>query len=441
MIAHIYKHKRKAGGKTVVSRTYRGRYRLDGDFAMTEVTLGTGDKQVAEKKLREIVKEKEQERAGIIAPRLQRTSAVKPLNEHLSDFLGDLKIQGRNKDYMNRVHSRSMRLFGECGWRYFKDVTSDSFVFWRSKQVDAAPKTLNEYLNAVNALINWCVKNGRASANPLSSVGKVEIRGKQQRRRAFTDEELNRLVAVAPERRGFYLTAAYTGLRLNELKQLVVLDVVLDGDNPHFKVRSSTTKNKKDAFVPIHSGLVEELRTLVSGKAAGELVFKISSGINAIFNRDLKAAAVDKFDALDRKVDIHALRYTFATKLARSGVSQRLAQELMRHSDPKLTAQIYTDVTQLPTVGAVESLAWNVAKENAKLGECTHIDTQRLDFMGHRPSLSDTNGRVGSVSQVTDSELDNPVLAASVASGQMAERGGFEPPVVFLPHTLSKRAP
>lgn len=42
-----------------------------------------------------------------------------------------------------------------------------------------------------------------------------------------------------------------------------------------------------------------------------------------------------------------ALRYTFETKLTHSGTSQRLTQELMRHSNPQLTAKIYTDVSQL----------------------------------------------------------------------------------------------
>jgi integrase len=46
---------------------------------------------------------------------------------------------------------------------------------------------------------------------------------------------------------------------------------------------------------------------------------------------------------MGRKLDFHALRYTFATKLAKGVASQRLTQELMRHSDPKLTAKIYTD--------------------------------------------------------------------------------------------------
>jgi len=428
MIIHVYKHKRKVDGKTITSRTYRGRYRLDGEFAVTEVALGTGDKQVAEKKLREIVKEKEQERAGIIAPKLQLVSAKKRLEDHLSDFLGDLEIQGRNVDYVNRIRFRTQRLFKECGWLYFKDVTPDSFVSWRSKQKSSAPKTLNEYLNAINVLINWCVKNGRTQTNSLVSVSKVEIRGKQQKRRAFKDGELDRLVTFAPERRVLYLTAAYTGLRLNELKQLVVLDAFLDEGNPHFKVRSSTTKNKKDACMPIHPNLVEEIRELVKEKESGDTIFEISSNSDAVFNRDLENAGIDKFDVLGRKVDFHALRYTFATKLARSGVSQRLAQELMRHSDPKLTAQIYTDASQLPTVGAIESLEWGKADPTASK-ECTQIDTQNLDSEGLLPSSDDATEGELITSQVACNEADSPDLTGSVTKWRMVPRGGIEPPL------------
>ncbi len=92
MISHVYKPKRKnKAGKTVSARLYRGRYRLDGDFATIEIPLGTDDKQVAEKKLAQIIAEKERERAGIIAPKAQRTAAQKRLEEHLADFIADLK--------------------------------------------------------------------------------------------------------------------------------------------------------------------------------------------------------------------------------------------------------------------------------------------------------------------------------------------------------------
>ena len=92
--------------------------------------------------------------------------------------------------------------------------------------------------------------------------------------------------------------------------------------------------------------------------------------------RHLKAAGIEPFDASGRKLDFHSLRYTFATKLAGKGVSQRLAQELMRHSDPKLTANIYTDATHLPTFDAVETLPWHEANG-------THIGTQKADSSGH----------------------------------------------------------
>ena len=45
------------------------------------------------------------------------------------------------------------------------------------------------------------------------------------------------------------------------------------------------------------------------------------------------AGGIPYEDELGRRVDFHALRYTFATMLNRSGVTPRAAMELMRHSD------------------------------------------------------------------------------------------------------------
>ena len=48
-------------------------------------------------------------------------------------------------------------------------------------------------------------------------------------------------------------------------------------------------------------------------------------------------------DTLGRRVDLHALRQTFCTVMHRKGVSMRVAQELMRYSDSRLTGEVYTD--------------------------------------------------------------------------------------------------
>lgn len=132
MKMHVFKRKRKKEGKSVPDRNYSGRYRLDGDFTDTTVALHTSDKQVAMQKLREIVHEQERERAGLIASKLERVSAERPLADHLNEFTGDLRARGRTSKYIQLLSSRVERLIGACKWKYVKDVSADRFVGWRS---------------------------------------------------------------------------------------------------------------------------------------------------------------------------------------------------------------------------------------------------------------------------------------------------------------------
>ena len=105
---------------------------------------------------------------------------------------------GRRNKTIKQYRSRIMRLLHECGWEYLKDVTPDSFMKWRSA-FNGAAKTKNHYLADCCTFLNWMVQYQRAPRNPLCSVRKVEVAGKLQRvRRAFTNEELERLFAVAP---------------------------------------------------------------------------------------------------------------------------------------------------------------------------------------------------------------------------------------------------
>ena len=53
----------------------------------------------------------------------------------------------------------------------------------------------------------------RIARNPLEKVPEVDIRGRQTKRRASTEPELQRLLTITtPKRRLIYLTAIYTGL-------------------------------------------------------------------------------------------------------------------------------------------------------------------------------------------------------------------------------------
>ncbi len=74
------------------------------------------------------------------------------------------------------------------------------------------------------------------------------------------------------------------------------------------------------------------------------------------FRKDLEAAGIAASDGQGRRVDFHALRHTLATNLARAGVSPRVAMEMMRHSDMRLTQRTYTDAALLPMTDALEKL-------------------------------------------------------------------------------------
>ena len=54
--------------------------------------------------------------------------------------------------------------------------------------------------------------------------------------------------------------------------------------------------------------------------------------------------------------DFHSLRYTCGTMLAKAGVAPRIAMEIMRHTDMRLTMNLYTDPRILDTSKAIERM-------------------------------------------------------------------------------------
>jgi hypothetical protein len=166
---------------------------------------------------------------------------------------------------------------------------------------------------------------------------------------AFTDEELRKLVAGSEDRGIIYFTAARTGLRQEELKQMKWGDLHLDADVPFVVVRDYAAKNKKEESVQLVPEIVEALTAhRPAGCVGTDLVFPHGIPRARCLTLDAEANGIPYRDELGRYGDFHALRYTWATFLQRNGVAQRFAMKLMRHSDIRLTAQVYTDEMQLP---------------------------------------------------------------------------------------------
>jgi integrase len=387
MVAYVVKGRKRSNGKR---GPYRGRYRI-GDGPLQDVSLDTTDKQVAERKLRQLVKEAQQEAAGIIAPREQREAAEKPYSDHVNDFVAHLKGLRRTPHHQVAVRNFLSRPARECGWCRIGDVTAVSFENWRAGQGELSAKTLNEYLAALQHFFGWLCDCRCIGRSPLQGVAKLATRGRETRkRRAYTDEEARKLLSVSGARMPVYLLAVNTGLRQKEIRCLQWGDITLDSECPHLVTRSSTTKNGKEAVIALRPEVVRVLRDLKPDNCRDSDPVFASVPRARELRQDLKRAGIPYQDDQGRYADFHALRYTFITNLGRSGVPERVRMEAARHSDPRLTACVYTDASKLATRAALLSLPDLL---------CSHIGSHETDAGGHSVSQAGTNSREKGKSQ------------------------------------------
>ncbi|SDS32025.1 tyrosine-type recombinase/integrase [Opitutus sp. GAS368] len=348
MICHVYRR----------GRLYWGKLQLSHELQLSRFPLGTTDRHVAQGKLHYIAIEREKEHMGLIPPRTVREALAKPLLDLLQSFLDDMKARGRAPNTVKKYGKDMRRGFTLCGWKLLPDVTARSFSEWRVR-CSLHPKTVNDLLGALNSFFGWLVRQRLALENPLSHVERVNTKGLcGQFRRSYSAAELAALLNVSPpSRRAVYFTAAYTGLRRNELLCLQWGDIYLDAAEPFVRARASTTKNRKEAVLPLHPDLAAMLRSMRPPDAAPFTpVFAQVPRVDTL-QRDLQAAGVPFLDGRGRRLDFHSLRVTYGTNLTLSGALPRVVMELMRHSEMSLTMKLYTDVAQLPLASAVAKLA------------------------------------------------------------------------------------
>ena len=343
--------------KPAGERYWRGFYYIKSPSERVYFTTRRTQKDLAWRVAQKIFKEALEEADGLAPPKAIRDAGKIPLALHLEDFLRAREVAGRCPKYVRGVGKQLERVFRSCGWVYPQDLKRDTFEMWRNRQ-SINPKTLNEYLGALSSFCGWMFKVERLPCNPFAVVSKVSTAGKETKtRRAFGNDELARLCAVSGRRGVVYLTAAFTGLRRNELQQLQWRDIDLTASRPRIRARASTTKNGKEAHIPLHAEVVQALRSIEpQERNPGDRVFKGLIPRMPRFKEDLKAAGVPYVDDRGQTADFHSLRNTFATMLTLSGKPQREIMELMRHSDMRLTAKVYTDAGKLPLFETVASL-------------------------------------------------------------------------------------
>lgn len=420
----VYKRTRRSHGKAVT--TYRGYFTLEKNGPRVWKALGTPDKAIAEKRIMAFALEAQREREGIIAPRQVRDAAVKSLVGLVVDYDADLVSRGVARKHGHDTIERIKRVIREAGWKRLTDIDADSFVLWRTT-LDRSAKTKKEYQISLNAFLNWLVKLGRLSANPLARIDTVPTRGKEVRPyRTFTLDELSRLFAVAGKRLLAYQTLLYTAQRKSEVRALVWGDLHLEGEKPHALFRASTMKDKDNRAVPLRRELAAGLLAVrPASYNPTQRVFWFCWPTYDILKGDLRRAGIERKDGLGRVLHFHSFRKTLQTLGVGCGMNQRAAQEILGHSDANLTAKVYTDVPSLELHREIEKLPWVMPT-----GVVAQHGAQNSGVSRPAVSLADICAQLVEAVKVSDTQSVSHALASAVTSlhsGEMAARAGIEP--------------
>jgi len=141
------------------------------------------------------------------------------------------------------------------------------------------------------------------------------------------------------------MLAGMTGIRRNELLNLIWDDINLSNDKAFVRVKASIAKNGKEAFQLIPPTLVKLLNALRSQQRPqhADRVFTFDMGINtaSLIRDDLKAAAIELIDKDGNEICFHSLRNSFISFLCNSETPAKIIQKMARHSDPRLTFNTY----------------------------------------------------------------------------------------------------
>ena len=397
------------------SGVYMAEYR-DGSGKLVVVSTGCKDRGAAMAVLAKLERRAEKVRSGVVTMAEDRASdwLDVPLNEMLEDYSAHLKAKGVSKRQVPDRKQQLNKIFTECGFGTLRDIDRTAFERWINLQAehDMGAARRNVYHSAIVAFCNWAVSAQRLLANPLINMKKAsEQADRRHVRRAFTPEELQQLITAAIQRplanamtvqngddKGkplarvsdeqrewlisvgrehamIYKTLVGTGLRRGELAAITVGDVCFDKVKPFISLGAAHEKSRRGACIWLNNSLAKDiadhldlrLKALrkhadLTGKPIpcrlplNTPLFDVPKTLSRVLDKDMEYAGIQKTDERGRVLDVHAFRMTFCSNMAAVGIPLQTAQVAMRHSDPKLTANVYTDIDLLDVRSAMNSL-------------------------------------------------------------------------------------
>jgi integrase len=242
------------------------------------------------------------------------------------------------------VANRFLDSLGSRASRPLTALTSrdvEAFLAARTKE-KLAPRTLLLDVKIIRTALNAARRQGLIPTNPAEAVDLPDVQGTGVDRGTFTPAEVKMLAdAASGEWKTLILMAYFTGARLSDCCRMEWAKADLSAGTLTF------TQGKTGAklTVPIHPDLLAHLEKLASNDKPEVFVMPhmanlkpggrhgLSEGFKRIMVKaglDLQTVESAGVRQLSRRT-FHALRHSFTSALANSGVSPELRMKLTGH--------------------------------------------------------------------------------------------------------------
>lgn len=304
----------------------------------------------------------------------------------LSDLLAGferymrLEKEASPKHVQNTI-SAVQRMIDGCGFVVWGDIQHERLRDYLLARRDAgkgiSKRTFNRMVQAAKQFCEWAVDNRDGiEVSPLRKLAKLkdEQADRRRERRAIGPDGARRLLEATqsgPEREGMdgaerallYRFILETGLRVGECRSLLVSDLSLDDSkSARVTVRAVNSKHRKPDPIPIRPPLaaallsfIRQRRKLPGARVFGGRFESLSDHVVQAMKQDLAAAGIAYRDEDGKYFDLHSCRYTFVTRLGKSGLDVDTVRKLARHSSIAVT-QRYMDTEEREKRAGIENL-------------------------------------------------------------------------------------
>lgn len=256
------------------------------------------------------------------------------------------------------------------GSKLLSEVTSVDCQLILNNMADKGKKS-SSIKNAraiLKSILDYAFQNDIISKNPCNKYVTYKIGKNSEPRKALTIEEQKTLCRAISGCRCEYIYrfALQTGLRVSELNGLKWSDIDWDKKNIHVqrslvydsKIKGWTTESLKtqNSFrtIPLTKEAINVLHLQEQKNKSNKLVKlelkdfiflgKKGSPLNTS-NLDAVLKTICYESGL-RKISMHILRHTFATRCIEAGMKPKTLQTILGHSTIAVTMNFYVDTTE-----------------------------------------------------------------------------------------------